>query len=253
MALPLTWITAFVDLPADGYAESEAFWVRVLEGRLSPRRGEREEWVTVVPGRGAPYVRLQKVFRGPGGVHLDLHVAPGGVAAATEEAVGLGARVQHREAEQVVLTSPGGFPFCVNPSAGGAGLPPLQAGPGGPHRLEQVCLDIPPAGYDREVAFWAAVTGWELEPDRGDEFRGLPRPAGLPLRLLLQRRDDDDPAVVTAHLDFACADRDALVPVHEAAGARSLSRFENWTQLEAPGGHVYCLTRRPPTAPPYPR
>lgn len=253
MALPLTWITAFLDLPAEGYAAAEAFWLRVLGGRLSPRRGSQLEWVTVRPDRGEPYVRLQRVFRGPGGVHLDLHVAPGGVRAAADEAVALGAAVRHDETDWVVLTSPGGFPFCVNPWPGGTELPPLQGGPGGPHRLEQVCLDIPPGVYDREVAFWAGLTGWELEPDRGNEFRGLPRPAGLPLRLLLQRRDDEEPAVVTAHLDFACADRDALTPVHEAAGARRLSRFENWTQLEAPAGHVYCLTRRSPTAPPYPR
>jgi glyoxalase superfamily protein len=256
MTLPLTWITAFIDLPAVGYAESEAFWVHVLGGRLSDRRGPQGEWVTVLPEAGEPYVRLQKVFSGPGGVHLDLHVAPGAVDAAADEALRLGAGLRHREDEWVVLTSPGGLSFCVTPWSGGRELPPLRdglGGAGGPHRLEQVCLDIPPSRYEREVRFWADLTGWGLEPDEGNEFRGLPRPAGMPLRLLLQRRDDDEPAVVTAHPDFACADRDALTPAHEAAGARYLSRFEGWTQMAAPGGHVYCLTRRSPTAPPYPQ
>jgi hypothetical protein len=252
MALPILWTSAFIDLPADGYEEAEAFWLRVLGGRLSDRRGERGEFVTFLPPAGEPYVRAQKVFDGPGGVHLDLQVAPAEIFTAAEAAVELGASVRTSSDDLVVLTSPGGFPFCVNAWEGGHDLPPLLEGPGGAHRLEQVCLDIPPAGYDREVEFWAALTGWELEPDHGDEFRGLPRPAGLPVRLLLQRTADESRPVVTAHLDFACADRDALLPVHLGLGAANPRRFEAWTVLDAPGGHVYCLTRRSPTAPPFP-
>ena len=55
--------------------------------------------------------------------------------------------------------------------------------------VDQVCIDIPPARYDEECAFWAEATGWELRAGSRPEFRFLVRPEAMPLRILLQRLD----------------------------------------------------------------
>ncbi len=50
--------------------------------------------------------------------------------------------------------------------------------------------------------------------------------------------------------DLACADREASVGRHLAAGARVVQVREGWTVMADPVGRVYCLTDRDPTAPP---
>jgi hypothetical protein len=79
--------------------------------------------------------------------------------------------------------------------------------PGG-HRslLDQICLDIPPQVFADECTFWAALTDWELRAGSRQEFAYLARPAGMPLRLLLQRLDDDRTDSARAHLDLATSD-----------------------------------------------
>jgi hypothetical protein len=73
---------------------------------------------------------------------------------------------------------------------------------------------------DLHVDLWAALTGWDLRAGSRPEFASLDRPAGIPIRLLLQRRDHADPLdQVAGHVDFACAD---------------------------PTGRLYCLTGRNP-------
>jgi hypothetical protein len=69
----------------------------------------------------------------------------------------------------------------------------------------------------------------------------------MPVRLLLQRRDGaaaDDR--VTAHVDFACADRDRVTDLHVARGARVVGTFPFWTVMADPTGRRYCLTKRDP-------
>jgi hypothetical protein len=65
----------------------------------------------------------------------------------------------------------------------------------------------------------------------------------MPLRLLLQRLDDEQ-YTVTAHLDLACEDRDTEAARHLGLGARPVRRTEHWTTLRDPAGRGYCLTRR---------
>ena len=81
--------------------------------------------------------------------------------------------------------------------------------------MDQVCLDIPPSGWDGEVAFWETLTGWARVP--AGEFDRLLRPPGVPLAFLLQRLADEQPGV-TAHLDVACDDREAETARQQGAG-----------------------------------
>lgn len=237
------WVSAFLDLPADGFEEAVAFWQGVTGYGLSERRGSNGEFATLVPPDGDDYLRVQRIDDGPR-IHLDLHVENPQIAA--EAAIELGAHVLVRHEDgYVVLRSPGGFVFCfVRHDA--ARKPRPATWPDG-HRsaVDQVCVDVPPERYDAEVTFWQRLTGWELTDVEESEFERLQPPDEQPLRWLVQRLDDEG-GPVRAHLDLASDDRDLEVARHVSLGATELSRHEWWTVLTDPAGTTYCITRRTP-------
>ncbi|GAB3870994.1 VOC family protein [Terrabacter terrigena] len=247
----VSWVTAFIDLPPHVHEAGMRFWASATGYAVSPPRGEEAEFTTLLPPLGDPFLKLQRTGAGGGApvgpsVHLDLHVGSPTGAAARAGALGA-AEVTRAPEGYVVLRSPGGFTFCLVHE-------PLAARPG-PTRwpqvhesiVDQVCLDIPPDAYDVECAFWSELTGWpqRRSADR-TEFRHLVRPDGIPIRLLLQRRDDGS-GPVTAHLDLACDDRPAEVSRHEHLGARVVADHGGgWTTLRDPAGALYCVTDRDP-------
>lgn len=242
-SLDIRWVWAFLDTPREDAGRSWAFWSTVTGWPLSARRGDTGELATLLPATGDPWVRLQAVDEG-GGVHLDLDVDD--PAAAAVQAQRLGAREVRRSDGDtvVVLTSPGGQAFCLTTWAR-AGSPSRQVRDGARELLDQVCLDIPMQAWDREVAFWADLTGWPYAESPEPEFAFLERPPALPVRLLLQRLEE--PAgVVRAHVDCACADRAASRRRHEAAGAVVEQERGFWSVLRDPVGRRYCLTDRSP-------
>lgn len=107
-------------------------------------------------------------------------------------------------------------------------------------------MDIPAPLWDKEIAFWTALTDRHLEPGLRPEFAllGDPDPSGG-LRILLHRLDSSN-GRVRAHLDFAVADRAAQTARHAAEGAQILHVMVRWTVMRAPDGQVYCLTDREP-------
>lgn len=235
------WVTAFLDTVEDRAEAAEVFWSRVTGYPVSPRRGRREEFATLLPSDGDPFLRVQRVGQSlPGGIHLDLHTDD--VERLAQRAEDLGASASYLEAGYVVCGSPGGMTFCVVGHPGEQRPGPAEW-PGGRSLVDQVCLDIPPSRWDDEVSFWEALTGWERGPQRG-EFGRLKRPEGQPLRLLLQRLDDEQPGV-TAHLDLSCDDVDAEAARHVALGASQVRRTESWITLLDPSARPYCVTRRP--------
>jgi hypothetical protein len=238
----ITWFTAFVDLPTERFEEGARFWSEVTGWRVSPRRGERQEFATLLPPDGDSHLKLQAVD-GPPGAHLDVHVAEltEGVARARE----LGAEVRGEHDGYTVMGSPGGFVFCVVPHPAGGVLAPPASWPGGRSSVEQLCIDAPPSVYAREAAFWTAFTGFERDRGEPDEFENLDRPAWSPLRFLLQRLEDDT-ARTTAHLDVASDDRAAEVRRHESLGAEVAYEGRGWTTMRDPVGSVYCVTGRVP-------
>jgi hypothetical protein len=233
-----SWVSAFLDLEPSGFEDAVAFWQGVTGFSLSERRGADDEFATLVPPVGDDYLRVQRLADGPGRIHLDLHVDDPDAAADAS-----GAEVLARHDGYVVLRSPGGLVFCFV-SHPAAERPPAASWPAGRSQVDQVCLDIPPRLHDGELAFWQRVTGWELVPVDSPEFTRLQPPDSFPLRLLLQKLDDDAEAV-TAHLDLAADDRDAEVARHVALGATEGGRHDWWTVLTDPVGTTYCITRRP--------
>lgn len=235
------WITAFIDTVEDRAEEVEVFWARVTGQVVSARRGRRDEFATLLPDDGDPFVKLQRSGQStPGGLHLDLHTDD--LDALSLRAEQLGASASYLDLGHVVCGSPGGMTFCIVGHPG-ARRPSPQTWPGGPSLLDQVCLDIPPSRFDEEAAFWQELTGWELGPER-DKFRRLANPDDLAVQLLLQRLDDEQP-VVTGHLDLASDDADAEAARHAALGAREVRRTDGWITLTDPSGRAYCVTRRP--------
>ena len=112
--------------------------------------------------------------------------------------------------------------------------------------LDQVCLDIPAPLWDREVAFWNAMTGRQLERGLRPEFAFLGDPdAHGGIRILLQRLDSTQ-GPVTAHPDFAVATRAEETARQSALGAHVINVMDRWTVMQAPDRYVYCLTDRDP-------
>jgi hypothetical protein len=239
-------MTAFLDFPVARCPPGSAFWQALTATTLSAPRGPGGEFATLSPPQGDAYLRVQATGSDLPGCHLDLHVPD--VAAAALAARELGAEPGHEDAGLVVLRSPAGLSFCLAAQVGAARRPRPQIWPGG-HRslVDQLSVDIPPHDYDRECAFWSALTGWQLVSGSRPEFRFLDRPPGLPLRLLLQRLDNaGSGAAATAHLDLACDDVAAEQSRHEALGAELVRVMPNWTTLRDPAGLAYCITRRDP-------
>ncbi|NYE37964.1 putative enzyme related to lactoylglutathione lyase [Nocardioides cavernae] len=240
------WIQLFLDTPATDLDRAAAFWSAATGWRPSPRRGESDQFLTLLPSAGAAWVKLQAVD-GPGGVHLDLDSTDRDAALARSRELGASDAWVYEGVP--VMRSPGGLTFCHTLLAddgdddgadGGDG--PALARDGGTV-LDQVCLDVPWALWDVEVDFWSRMTGRELQQGSSPEFARLLAP-GAP-RILLQRLGERDGAV-RAHPDLATADRAGDLQLHLGLGARHEDERDHWSVLTAPGGQVYCLTDRDP-------
>jgi predicted enzyme related to lactoylglutathione lyase len=231
--MAVRWVTAFLDSPS---RVAEPFWLAVTGWSLSARRGGGM-FATLVPPSGDACLRVQVVGDGPARAHLDLHVED--VEAVAVRAVAAGAEVTFAEPGLVVLRSPAGVAFCLVTWEGEGRRPGWRHGV-----VDQVCLDVPEAAYGREVGFWAGLTGWPVRASDRPEFSSLERPAGVAVRLLLQRIGS---GVAGAHVDLACDDVDAEVARHVGLGARVVRRVPGeWTTLVDPAGREYCVTGRRP-------
>lgn len=240
---PVRWLTAFLDTPREYAERAEDFWCAVTGYRLSDRRGEQDEFATLVPADGDPQLKVQIVSEpAPGGLHLDVHTDD--VSALADRAAELGARTRAQAEGYVVCGSPGGLRFCLVGHPGSRASAPA-VWPGGRSMVDQVCLDIPPSRWEEECRFWADLTGWELvDRDPDDEFRRLRRPDGQALQVLLQRLGNEA-ALVTGHLDLGTDDYLAEADRHRALGATEVRRTPHWVTLRDPSGRDYCVTRHP--------
>lgn len=238
------WTTAFLDFESTAFEAGARFWAEVTGYALSPHRGADAEFATLLPPAGDDFLRVQRLRTGPSRLHLDLHVPDPGSAGRL--AAGLGATITHESPHgYVVLASPGGFTFCFVPHP--AAVRPPAAGWGRHTSLvDQLCLDVRAADADRETGFWSELTGWAPTPSTGS-LVPLARPAGMPLRLMVQTVGDDR-FPPTAHLDLAGTDRAAEAERHQVLGAAVLDVTGRFTVLRDPTGLAYCITDRDPVS-----
>lgn len=243
--MEIRWFSVLVDIPAEHFATALDYWSAVTGWRPGRPAGDEQEYVPLDPPAGDAYLWFQRLGHGAPGCHLDLHVDDLDAAAAKARA--LGARLDNAVDGLRVLATPAGQPFCFVQEEPGrhrqAPDPPAFAT--GRHLPDQLSLDLPPDGFERDADFWAALTGWRRR-GREDEFDRIAVPAWLPAQLLLQRLDAGAPEGVHAHLDLCADDRDAEVERHRALGAQVVRRTEHWTTLRDPAGLVYCVTARTP-------
>ena len=242
--MTIRWITAFIDRPAAPFERAAEFWMDVTGSKLSEKRGERDEFATLLPPGGDAYLRVQRVKSG-GGSHLDMHVDD--IDGFVDRAEAVGAAVERGSRVPAVLRSPAGMVCCVVPHRGESIRPGPLLSPGGALNLvDQVSIDIPADQFDRECSFWSATTGWVLQSSSArSEFKFMIRPGWSPLRLLLQRRDDSE-GPARAHLDIATDDIAVLVDDHLRFGANVAEEFDTWTAMTDPAGLPYCITGRNP-------
>lgn len=237
------WLTAFLDLPAETFDGGAGFWRDVTGAALSPPRGQRGEFVSLLPAGGDPWLRVQRLSTGPARIHLDLH--PADPEELRAEAVRLGAALLGRD-PVTSFASPGGMLFCIVDGQLSTAAPT----PSWPHlsRVDQVCLDIPGSIYDAEAAFWSGMLGRGVTPSPTyAEFARIDWRPTDPLKILLQRCGHQGP--VRAHLDLATTDRPAEVARLTALGARPVRETPKWTTLLDPSGLEFCVTARVPTTP----
>ncbi|MGL5823891.1 MAG: VOC family protein [Nocardioides sp.] len=238
------WLTAFLDLPADQFAVGVQFWAAVTGFEISTPRGERDEFVSLLPATGDDYLRAQRVDSGPARVHLDLTVDHPRRTA--DAAVREGAVLIADAPGCVSLRSPGGLVFrLVN--HGGARRPlPASWPPGHSSGVYQICIDVPASSYDSEATFWARTLRAQLVVLQArPEFAWLRGERQLALDVLVQRLDAPDRAV-RAHLDLSTGDRAAEVDRHRELGATHQVSERFWSVMHDPNGMAYCITDRDP-------
>jgi hypothetical protein len=238
------WLHAFVDVPADLADETRRFWSEVTGWPPSRPWTGHPEFVSLTPPDASGYVHVQQIG-GPPRVHLDL--VADDFEAETERLLGLGAQQGDRHEWWQVMASPGGLPFCLCGEPNRDRPTPATWPDGHRSRVAQVCLDIPSALYEPELAFWTEATGWESERARRPEYDRLRPPDSSPLRLLVQRLDEDDAGQSTrVHLDIGTDDIDAEAARVEQLGARRVGRIDRWVVFEDPAGLPFCVTPQPP-------
>ncbi|MBF6128709.1 VOC family protein [Nocardia brasiliensis] len=243
----IRWVWAFLDRPAQRFDDCAKFWSTVTGTELSARRGEHDEFLTLLPDPAlfaAAGVKMQAVT-GLGGVHLDFDVDH--IPTAVRTALDLGADLVANHPDYAVLRSPGGQTFCLTPSgrATSTPAPPVTAPDGTLSRLDQVCLDIGPADHAVETEFWKSLTGWTFQQGRLAEFARLRAEQHLPVQLLLQRLGED--RATSAHIDLASDDIEATATWHESLGATIVQRYDYWIVMADPADATYCVTARNPT------
>ena len=164
---------------------------------------------------------------------------------AAEHARSLGARLLHTEDGLIIAASPAGFTFCLVSWHGEHVVPSPLPREAGASRVDTLCIDVPPTEFERECAFWSALTGWETRPAPVPGFAFLRMPPQLPIRLILQRLEDAAPGQrARAHVDFGCPDP-AMVTQHVTLGAQGESQAG---ALDRPGRprRPRVLPRPPP-------
>jgi Glyoxalase-like domain len=223
------------------------FWLTAAHATASSGRNVHEA-VTLMPADRDAYVQLQATDGDPRGAHIHLHGVD--IVAMAMRAAAAGASLKRLTADAATLRSPAGQALCVIRHHGQAVRPVPSTLPGGTRFLiDQVCIDIPdiPTGcFENECRFWADLTGWQRQVSKvRSEFSYLVRPSWSPLRILLQRRDDNEGGA-RAHLDLASDDVATVVQHLSLLGARPLKIFDHWTVLQDPAGFPSCVTARDP-------
>jgi hypothetical protein len=111
-------------------------------------------------------------------------------------------------------------------------------------------LDFAPAHFDAGVAFWRAVTGYDVSPARGadGEFATLLPPQG-DAHLRVQRLHDGEDRI---HLDVHVTEPRAAADRAVELGAREVADDHGYVVMSSPGGLAFCFVSHSASARPVP-
>lgn len=239
----MRWLTAFFDFPASEFGPEVTFWRAISGSTVSPPRGRAKEFAVLEPFHGDPYLRVQRVDDGPGGMHLNLHVDD--PHAAAREAEALGASLETvSDGSLVIMRSPVGGVFCLVPWAGESVRARPIRWPGGAISIvDQLRFQVPSADFDSEVNFWSVLIGkGPISTAELDEV-ALNNSPRLSLQVVIARTDDAD---ASAHTALATTNVDDEVERHEDWGATFIDRHLETARMVDPAGRLYCIAERNP-------
>jgi predicted enzyme related to lactoylglutathione lyase len=241
----VNWVDCMIDVPAPVADVATSFWAAALGWKVGETWGDHPEFTSLEPADGESFVHVQ-VIDAPPRIHLDFAVPD--IDDERDRLATLGATAGSRTPHWQVMSSPGGFPFCLTTGSRQRAVPgPVRWPDGHSTRLVQVCIDSPDRLHEQERRFWLTATGWGLAPSDRPEFGGRSYPPSGPIRLLYQRLGTDDPGEsVRAHLDLATDDIPAEVARLVTLGANRIGSGSGWYALRDPAGLAFCVTGQSP-------
>lgn len=219
----IEWLTIWLDFSAADRAAGARFWDHTA--------GSLTEAGQLRLGPEAPASR----------VRLGVGVAE--VKSARMAALAAGG-VRAPESGETDFQSPAGFGFTLEALDLEARVAPVREWPDGHRsRVDQLTIDIAPEMWQAETSFWRLFTGWEVSDGTAGEFARLHTPTALPIRILLQRKQEGG---TSAHLDIATDNRELEVARLKRGGAHRVGGGTRWTVLQPPVGPPVCVTDRDP-------
>ncbi|ALG83347.1 VOC family protein [Gordonia phthalatica] len=237
------WLTAFFDFPAADFGTEVTFWRAISGSTVSPPRGDSKQFATLEPFHGDPYLRVQRVDEGPGGMHLDVHVDDPVAGALEAEALGA-TREAAADDGVITLRSPIGGVFCLVPWDGEElRARPIRWPGGAISIIDQLRFQVPTAAFDTEVNFWSVLTGKGPIDTAGRDEVALNHSPRLSLQVVILRTDEGE---ASAHTALAANNVDDEVERHEDWGATVVSRDGDTVRMADPAGRLYCITHRNP-------
>jgi hypothetical protein len=107
-------------------------------------------------------------------------------------------------------------------------------------RLSTFVIDCKVEDLGAAAEFWGQALGRAVaQTDDDPSYRALVGAAGGP-SVVLQKVEHDS----RIHLDIECDDLDAEVARLEKLGATRVRFHKRWWLMQAPTGHVFCVTNR---------
>lgn len=106
-------------------------------------------------------------------------------------------------------------------------------------RLGALVIDCRTDDLDAAARFWADALGCAVDDDTSDQlYRRLIGP-DEEVKMLVQKIEH----APRVHLDIETDDQAAEVARLEGLGARQVAVIRDWTVMEAPSGHRFCVVK----------
>ena len=115
----------------------------------------------------------------------------------------------------------------------------MMARNGHQSRLGGIVIDCNSDDFERDVKFWADALGLDARREGEDPryFDLVGESGGVDV--LIQKVDHPS----RVHLDITADNREVEVARLEGLGARRLADIRDWTVMEAPSGHRFCVVQ----------